>query len=130
MERANAVGLGVPSALRGWWRAFALAAVVSLALALSGGTRGGGRGGMSGSGGEAGNNPDLAIPDQVVVLPCTICVRAQNCCKAEGLTDCNYARACANASSAQQTQFYLPLCNAVLSASSTGGKKTADACGF
>ena len=147
MERANAVGLGVPSALRGWWRAFALVAFVSLALALSsacgsvtesgnvvtcetGGTKGGGRGGMSGSGGEAGHDQDLAIPDQVVVLPCTICVRAQNCCKAEGLTDCNYARACANASSAQQTQFYLPLCNAVLSASSTGGKKTADACGF
>ena len=147
MERANAVGLGVPSALRGWWRAFALAAVVSLALALSsacgsvtesgnvvtcetGGTQGGGRGGMSGSGGEAGHDPDLAIPDQVVVLPCTICVRAQNCCKAEGLTDCNYASACAAASTAEQYQFYLPLCQGVLGAPRGGGKKTADACGF
>jgi hypothetical protein len=150
MERANTVGLRVPGAPRGGWRAFALAAAVSLSVALStacgsvtetasvvtceaGGTKGGGQaggqGGVSGSGGEAGN-PDLAIPDEVIVLPCTICVRAQNCCRAEGLTDCNYAAACAAASSAEQTQFYLPLCHAVLGDSNAGGKKPADACGF
>jgi hypothetical protein len=95
-----------------------------------GGGQGGGQGGMSGSGGEGGIHPDLVVPDQVIVLPCTICVRAQNCCKAEGLTDCNYGAACAAASSAEQTQFYLPLCQAVLGASRTGGKKPANACGF
>ena len=150
MERANAVGPGVRSAPRGWWRAFAVAFAVSLSLSLSSacgsvtesssvvtceaGTKGsgggGGQGGMSGSGGEGGIHPDLAIPDEVIVLPCTICVRAQNCCKAEGLTDCNYASACAAASTAEQYQFYLPLCQGVLGAPRGGGKKTADACGF
>jgi hypothetical protein len=151
MERANAVGLGVRSASRGWRRAFALALAGSLSLSLSsacgsvtesssvvtcedGGPKGsgggGGQAGMSGSGGEGGIHPDLAIPDEVIVLPCTICVRAQNCCKAEGLTDCNYAAACAAASTAEQNQFYLPLCQGVLGAPHGGGKKTADACGF
>src|SRR4051794_9653836 len=147
MERANAVGLGVRAASRGWWRAFASGLAVALFLSLpsacgsvtenasavtcaSGGTGGSGRSGTSGGGGEAGNHPDLAIPDEVIVLPCTVCVRAQNCCKAEGLTDCNYAAACAAASTAEQNQFYLALCEGVLSASRPGGKKPADACGF
>jgi hypothetical protein len=147
MGRANAMGPGVRGARRGRWQAAALAGAVLLAVLLpsacgsvsenagavtcaAGGTDGSGTGGAPGTGGEAGNHPNLAVPDDVIVLPCSICVRAQNCCKAQGLTDCNYAAACAGASSAEQNQFYLVLCQAVLSAPNTGGKKTADSCGF
>jgi hypothetical protein len=153
MERANAVGPGARVGRHGCWRAFGFAVGFAVLLSLSlssacgsvtetasvvtcaaggtGGTTNAGSGGTSGTGGQAGNNnPDLATPDQVVVLPCTICVRAQNCCKAQGLADCNYASACAAAASAEQNQFYLALCRAVLGGSNAGGKTPADVCGF
>ena len=69
-------------------------------------------------------------PGDIAEFPCTTCVRAENCCKAEGLTDCNYVAACVAATPAEQNQFYLVLCRAVLSASSTGAKTPPDVCGF
>jgi hypothetical protein len=61
---------------------------------------------------------------------CSICTRAENCCKAEGLTDCNYGSACASATPTEQSQFYLVLCRAVLEASRAGDKTRPDVCSF
>ena len=61
-----------------------------------------------------------AVPTELAQFPCTVCRRAENCCRAEGLTDCGYTAACASATNAQQMEFYLVLCRAVLDASSLG----------
>jgi hypothetical protein len=82
-------------------------------------------GGSAGTTGAGGN-----VPTEVAEFPCTVCRKAENCCKAEGLTDCGYTAACASSTNAQQMQFYLVLCRAVLSASTAGSKVPADACGF
>jgi len=82
----------------------------------------GGGAGTTGTGG--------AVPTELAEFPCTVCRRAENCCRAEGLTDCGYTAGCASATNAQQMEFYLVLCRAVLDASSTGSKKPADVCGF
>jgi hypothetical protein len=71
-----------------------------------------------------------AAPTEVAEFSCTVCRRAENCCKAEGLTDCGYTAACANATNAQQMQFYVVLCRAVLDASGDAAKKPADVCAF
>ena len=86
-----------------------------------GGAATGGGAGTTGAGGS--------VPTEVAEFPCTVCRKAENCCKAEGLTDCGYTAACASSTNAQQVQFYLVLCREVLSASS-GSKAPADACGF
>ena len=83
-----------------------------------------GSAGATGQGGSAG-----AVPTEVAQFPCTVCRRAENCCRAEGLTDCGYTAACASATNAQQMEFYLVLCRAVFSAAS-GDKAPADVCGF
>ena len=72
---------------------------------------------------------DAGIRTERVVLPCTVCRRAENCCKAEGLTDCNYTARCTSASLAEPMQFYLALCQTVLGASSARSKRPADVCG-
>jgi hypothetical protein len=69
-------------------------------------------------------------PTEVIMLPCTVCARAEACCRAQGLTDCNYAVACATATASEQSQFYLVLCRAVLEAAADGFKKPPDTCGF
>jgi hypothetical protein len=79
--------------------------------------------GASGAGGTSG-----AVATEVAEFPCMVCRRAENCCKAEGLTDCSYTAACASAMNAEQMEFYLALCRAVLRASV--GKKMPDACGI
>lgn len=84
-------------------------------------TAAGGTAGTTGAGG--------GVPTEVAEFPCTVCRKAENCCKAEGLTDCGYTAACASSTNAQQVQFYLVLCREVLSAAS-GSKAPADACGF
>jgi hypothetical protein len=86
----------------------------------NGGATGGGSGGAAGAG----------VPTEVAEFSCTVCRKAENCCKAEGLTDCGYTAACASSTNAQEMQFYLVLCRAVLSASTAGSKVPADACGF
>ena len=83
-----------------------------------------GSAGATGQGGSAG-----AVPTELAQFPCTVCRRAENCCRAEGLTDCGYTAACASAANAQQMEFYLVLCRAVLNAAS-GAKAPADVCGF
>jgi hypothetical protein len=146
MEGVNAVGRASARAVvRGRWRAFARAAAVAVCLSLAsacggvtenasavtcetGGKQGSGRGGAPSPDDTAGSSTAV-VPDEVIVLPCTICARAENCCKAEGLTDCSYAAACAAASPSQQNQFYLPLCHAMLAKPRHGGKKLSDACG-
>ena len=84
-----------------------------------------GSAGTAGQGGSAG-----AVPTELAQFPCTVCRRAENCCRAEGLTDCGYTAACASATNAQQMEFYLVLCRAVLDASAAGTKVPADVCGF
>lgn len=146
MGRVNAVGRAARGAVRGRWRGFALAAAVALSFSLAfacggvtestnavtcetGGKQGSGLGGAPSPDGTGGSSANV-VADDVIVLPCTICARAENCCKAEGLTDCNYAAACAAASPGQQNQFYLPLCHAMLAKPRNGGKKLSDACGL
>jgi len=84
---------------------------------------------MPGAGGTA-TGAGGTSPTEEYVPPCSICVRAENCCRANGLTDCNYGAACAAAPTSEQQQFYVVLCRAVIDASSTDGKKPPDVCGF
>jgi len=88
-----------------------------------------GRGGASGESGGGGQAGGTSVPTELADFSCTVCRRAENCCKAEGLTDCGYTAACAAATNAEQMQFYVVLCRAVLNAS-TGSKAPADVCGF
>ena len=83
-------------------------------------------GGMTGASGAAGATG--AVATDVVEFPCTVCRKAENCCKAEGFTDCGYTAACASAMNASQVEFYVALCRAMLRASVA--KKTPDACGM
>ena len=90
------------------------------------GEAGRGGGGMTGANGAAGATG--AVATDVVEFPCTVCRKAENCCKAEGFTDCGYTAACASAMNASQVEFYVALCRAMLRASVA--KKTPDACGM
>ena len=90
------------------------------------GEAGRGGGGMTGASGAAGAMG--AVATDVVEFPCTVCRKAENCCKAEGFTDCGYTAACASAMNASQVEFYVALCRAMLRASVA--KKTPDACGM
>jgi len=90
------------------------------------GEAGRGGGGMTGESGAAGATG--AVATDVVEFPCTVCRKAENCCKAEGFTDCGYTAACASAMNASQVEFYVALCRAMLRASVA--KKTPDACGM
>jgi hypothetical protein len=56
-------------------------------------------------------------------------MRAENCCRPEGNTDCDYAAPCVTAPASEQQQFYVALCRAVIEASNAGGKKSSDVCG-
>jgi hypothetical protein len=90
-----------------------------------GGASGSAPGGAAGTTGVGG-----AVPTEVAEFPCTVCRKAENCCKAEGLTDCGYTAACASSTSGEKTQFYLALCRTVLSASTAGPKTPGDVCGL
>ena len=90
------------------------------------GEAGRGGGGMTGASGAVGAMG--AVATDVVEFPCTVCRKAENCCKAEGFTDCGYTAACASAMNASQVEFYVALCRAMLRASVA--KKTPDACGM
>ena len=50
--------------------------------------------------------PERSRADRRDGAPCTVCVRAENCCKAAGLADCHYAKACVSATPAVQ-QYYV-----------------------
>lgn len=90
----------------------------------------GGAPGSTPSGGAGTTGTGGVLPTELAAFPCTVCRRAENCCRAAGLTDCGYTAACASATNAQQMEFYVVLCRAVLDASSTGSKTPADVCGF
>jgi hypothetical protein len=67
---------------------------------------------------------------ETIMLPCTVCARAEACCKAQGHTDCNYAIACASASPLQRRDYFLALCRAALAASETDARQPPDSCAF
>jgi hypothetical protein len=85
---------------------------------------GGAAGATAGSGGPA--QTEAIDPAST----CSICVRAENCCRAQGLSDCNYGSACADATPTERYQFYLVLCRSVLEASRAGGNVLPDVCSF
>lgn len=92
-------------------------------------TNSGGAAASPTSGGAGTAGAGGAVPTEVAEFPCLICRRAENCCRAEGLTDCGYTAACASAMNAQQMEFYVAFCRAVLDASASGGKRPPDVCG-
>ena len=90
----------------------------------------GARGDCTGEGrGDDAGSPSVPEPTDVIVLPCTVCVRAEACCKAAGLADCDYAKACVSATPAVQ-QFYVGQCQAMLNVSASGDKTLPDVCSF
>jgi hypothetical protein len=79
--------------------------------------------------GASGNSGGATLTD-AYESGCALCVRAEACCKAEGLTDCNYTAACAKASNAEKAAYYMTLCRLVLNAASTGTRTPPDVCGM
>ena len=79
--------------------------------------------------GEDAGSPSVPAPTDVIVPLCAVCVRAENCCKAAGLADCHYVKACVSATPAVQ-QYYVGQCQAMLNASASGDKTLPDVCGF
>jgi hypothetical protein len=79
--------------------------------------------------GDDAGSPTVPAPTEVFVLPCTVCVRAEACCKAAGLADCHYTKACVSAPPAVQ-QFYVGQCQAMLNLSASGDKTLPDTCSF
>jgi len=77
--------------------------------------------------GDDAGSPSVPAPTDTIVPPCTVCVRAENCCKAAGLADCHYAKACVSAPPAVQ-QFYVGQCQAMLNRSASGDKTLPDVC--
>jgi hypothetical protein len=63
---------------------------------------------------DAGAPPAAAPPPDVLVPACTICRRAENCCKAAGRLDCGYTAACANASTTDEQSQILVFCYALV----------------
>ena len=79
--------------------------------------------------GDDAGSPSVPAPTDVMVPLCTVCVRAENCCKAAGLADCHYTKACVSATPVVQ-QYYVAQCQAVLNRSASGDKTLPDVCGF
>jgi hypothetical protein len=79
-------------------------------------------------GNDAGS-PGVPAPTDVIVPPCSVCVRAEACCKAAGLDDCHHVKACVSATPAVQ-RYYVAQCQAALNASASGDKTLPDVCSF
>ena len=90
------------------------------------GNAGSGGAGMAGASGSSGG----ATRTDTYNPGCALCARAEACCKAEGLADCNYAAACAKANNAEKAAFYMALCRMVLDAASSGTRTLPDVCGM
>jgi len=90
------------------------------------GNAGSGGVGMAGASGSSGG----ATLTDAYEPGCALCARAEACCKAEGLTDCNYAAACARASNARKAEYYMTLCRLILEAASSGTRTLPDVCGM
>ena len=78
--------------------------------------------------GDDAGSANLPAPSDVMVPACTVCVRAEACCKAAGLADCHYTKACVSAAPAVQ-RYYVAQCQAMLNASASGDKTLPDVCG-
>src|ERR1044071_7016454 len=63
----------------------------------------------SGGGGAGG-----ATAPTVAMLPCSVCARADACCKAEGLGGCVYTAACTSASTSGEQQLWIAVCEAAV----------------
>jgi hypothetical protein len=83
--------------------------------------------GGTGGGGTTGTGGAPAATE-AAEFPCTVCRKAENCCKAEGFAECGYTAACANATNAEEMQFYLALCRTVLKTSTPGSGSPPDSC--
>jgi hypothetical protein len=97
------------------------------------GANGGAGGGCSMGRDAAGGNPagagtGGAAATDSYIPPCAACARAEACCKAEGLTDCDYTAACASAAP-DKAQYYIALCRMVLKDLAGASKTLPDACG-
>jgi hypothetical protein len=79
--------------------------------------------------GASGSSGDTTLTD-TYDPSCALCARAEACCKAEGLTDCNYASLCAKANNAGKVGFYMALCRKVLDAASSRNRTLPDVCGM
>jgi hypothetical protein len=101
----------------------------AMASGAAGGATGHAASGGAGMAGAAGGSGGAALTD-AYDPGCALCARAEACCKAEGLTDCNYAAACANASNAEKAAFYVAFCRMVLDAASSGKRTLPDVCGM
>ena len=67
-----------------------------------------------------------AAAPQVAMLPCSVCARADACCKAEGLGGCDYTAACTSASTSDEQQLRIALCQvAVDPGKGKGGPRCA-----
>jgi hypothetical protein len=97
--------------------------------AATGGATGSAGSGGFGLAGASGSSGGASLTD-TYDPGCALCARAEACCKAEGLTDCNYAAACANASNAEKAAFYVAFCRMVLDAASSGKRTLPDVCGM
>lgn len=111
------------------------AAVASQPVGGTGGATGAGSGGRGdatdtggGAGGAGTDGTDGTISAETTPSPCTLCRKAENCCKAAGLADCGYTAACTSASAGEQSAFYLPLCQAALDSSTSGLPSRSGAC--
>ena len=74
-------------------------------------------------------SPSLPPPTDVMVSACSVCVRAEACCKAAGLADCHHAKACASATPPVQ-RYYVAQCRAALNETASGDKTLPDVCAF
>jgi len=83
----------------------------------------------AGIAGASGSSGDTTLTDKYDPT-CALCARAEACCKAEGLTDCNYASLCAKANNAEKAGFYMALCRKLLEAASSGTRTLPDVCGM
>jgi hypothetical protein len=79
--------------------------------------------------GDDAGSANLPAPTDTMVPACTVCVRAEACCKAAGLTDCHYTKACVSATPAVQS-YYVWQCRAAIEASASGAKNLPDVCSF
>lgn len=79
--------------------------------------------------GDDAGSPSVPVPTDLIVPPCSVCVRVERCCKAAGLTDCHYTKACVSAPPAAQP-YYIARCQAVIDVLDSDDKTLPDVCSF
>jgi hypothetical protein len=77
-------------------------------------------GGTGGTGSSSGTDDPVdgggadALPVEIMMLPCAVCARADNCCKARGEGGCGYTAACSSAHTTDEQQLRVAVCLAVV----------------